>query len=137
MSRQVVLSFNKHGKSSFLSVSKGFLCTDDWGAAGGYPQFGDHSAPKILRSFGGRTFQATVGPQVRRCTLNCRRRTLNCRVAVDGGDGVRLHREGHPPGSGLVLTTCARIAAAAGGSLEIGPVPKIGTIVTIHLGPHS
>lgn len=50
---------------------------------------------------------------------------------------VRLHREGDPPGSGLGLATCARIAAAAGGKLEIGPVPTVGTIVTIHLGPHS
>lgn len=50
---------------------------------------------------------------------------------------VRLHREGDPPGSGLGLATCARIAAAAGGRLEIGPVPDAGTIVTIHLGPRS
>lgn len=50
---------------------------------------------------------------------------------------VRLHREGDPPGSGLGLATCARIAAAAGGRLEIGPIPDVGTIVTVHLGPHS
>jgi signal transduction histidine kinase len=50
---------------------------------------------------------------------------------------VRLHREGDPPGSGLGLATCARIAAAAGGRLEIGPVPDTGTIVTVRLGPHS
>ena len=50
---------------------------------------------------------------------------------------VRLHREGDPPGSGLGLATCARIAAAAGGRLKIDPTPDAGTIVTIHLGPHS
>jgi signal transduction histidine kinase len=50
---------------------------------------------------------------------------------------VRLDREGDPPGSGLGLATCARIAAAAGGRLEIGPVPDVGTIVTINLGPGS
>ena len=50
---------------------------------------------------------------------------------------VRLHREGDPPGTGLGLATCSRIAAAAGGRLEIGPVPNGGTMVTVHLGPHS
>ncbi|GAC1367983.1 MAG: hypothetical protein NVSMB43_00830 [Pseudarthrobacter sp.] len=50
---------------------------------------------------------------------------------------VRLHREGDPPGSGLGLATCSRIATAAGGKIEIGPVPGAGTIVTIHLGPLS
>lgn len=50
---------------------------------------------------------------------------------------VRLDRQGDPPGSGLGLATCARIAAAAGGRLDIGPAPTRGTIVTIHLGPHS
>jgi signal transduction histidine kinase len=50
---------------------------------------------------------------------------------------VRLHRAGDPPGSGLGLATCARIAAACGGRLEIGPVPGSGTMVTVHLGPDS
>jgi signal transduction histidine kinase len=50
---------------------------------------------------------------------------------------VRLHREGDPPGTGLGLATCARIVAAAGGRLKIGPVPGGGTIVTVHLGRHS
>jgi signal transduction histidine kinase len=50
---------------------------------------------------------------------------------------VRLHREGDPPGSGLGLATCSRIAAATGGRIEIGPVPGAGTIVTVHLGPLS
>lgn len=50
---------------------------------------------------------------------------------------VRLHREGDPPGSGLGLATCSRIAAATGGRIEIGPTPGAGTIVTVHLGPLS
>ncbi|RAX44686.1 histidine kinase [Arthrobacter sp. AQ5-06] len=50
---------------------------------------------------------------------------------------VRLHREGDPPGSGLGLATCSRIAAATGGRIEIGPVPGAGTIVAVHLGPLS
>ena len=50
---------------------------------------------------------------------------------------VRLDRQGDPPGSGLGLATCARIAAAAGGRLELGAAPGSGTIVTIHLGPDS
>ena len=50
---------------------------------------------------------------------------------------VRLHREADPPGTGLGLATCSRIAAAAGGKLDIGPVPNGGTMVTVHLGPHS
>jgi signal transduction histidine kinase len=50
---------------------------------------------------------------------------------------VRLDRAGDPPGTGLGLATCARIAAAAGGRLEIGPVPGGGTIVTVHLGRPS
>ncbi|MGO4237829.1 sensor histidine kinase [Pseudarthrobacter sp. YAF2] len=50
---------------------------------------------------------------------------------------VRLDRQGDPPGSGLGLATCARIAAAAGGRLELGGAPDSGTIVTINLGPDS
>jgi signal transduction histidine kinase len=50
---------------------------------------------------------------------------------------VRLDRQGDPPGSGLGLATCARIAAAAGGRLDLGPAPESGTVVTIHLGPGS
>lgn len=50
---------------------------------------------------------------------------------------VRLHREDDPPGTGLGLATCARIAAATGGRLEIGPAPGDGTIVTIHLRERS
>lgn len=50
---------------------------------------------------------------------------------------VRLDRQGDPPGSGLGLATCARIAAAAGGRLDLGAAPDSGTIVTIHLGPDS
>jgi signal transduction histidine kinase len=53
------------------------------------------------------------------------------------GPLVRLHRAGDPPGSGLGLATCARIAAAFGGRLEIGSVPRTGTMVTVHLGPES
>jgi signal transduction histidine kinase len=48
---------------------------------------------------------------------------------------VRLHREGDPPGSGLGLATCARIAAAHGGRLEISPSPSHGTTVSLYLGP--
>ena len=47
---------------------------------------------------------------------------------------VRLHRDGDPAGTGLGLATCARIAAAHGGRLEISPSPSGGTIVSIHLG---
>ena len=47
---------------------------------------------------------------------------------------VRLHREGDPPGSGLGLATCARIAAAHGGRLEIFPGPTGGTTVSLYLG---
>lgn len=49
---------------------------------------------------------------------------------------VRLHRDGDPPGSGLGLATCARIAAAHDGRLEISPSPSGGTTVSLYLaGP--
>lgn len=47
---------------------------------------------------------------------------------------VRLQREGDPAGTGLGLATCARIAAAHGGRLEISPSPSGGTTVSIYLG---
>lgn len=47
---------------------------------------------------------------------------------------VRLQREGDPAGTGLGLATCARIAAAHGGRLEISPGPSDGTAVSIYLG---
>lgn len=47
---------------------------------------------------------------------------------------VRLQREGDPVGTGLGLATCARIAAAHGGRLEISPGPSDGTAVSIYLG---
>ena len=47
---------------------------------------------------------------------------------------VRLRREGDPAGTGLGLATCARVAAAHGGRLEISPSLSGGTIVSIHLG---
>lgn len=47
---------------------------------------------------------------------------------------VRLQREGDPAGTGLGLATCARIAAAHGGRLEISPGPSGGTAVNIYLG---
>lgn len=47
---------------------------------------------------------------------------------------VRLHREGDPPGTGLGLATCARIASAHGGRLEVSPTPGGGTTVSIYLG---
>jgi signal transduction histidine kinase len=47
---------------------------------------------------------------------------------------VRLHRDGDPGGSGLGLATCARIAAAHGGRLEISPSPGGGTTVSVYLG---
>ncbi|MDQ0145587.1 sensor histidine kinase [Pseudarthrobacter niigatensis] len=50
---------------------------------------------------------------------------------------VRLDRQGDPPGSGLGLATCARIAAATGGRLDLGSAPGSGTVVTVHLGPGS
>lgn len=46
---------------------------------------------------------------------------------------VRLHREGDPAGSGLGLATCARIATAHGGRLEISGNPDEGTTVSLHL----
>jgi signal transduction histidine kinase len=46
---------------------------------------------------------------------------------------VRLHRDDDPPGSGLGLATCVRIADAHGGRLEIGPGPDGGTTVTVRL----
>ncbi|YCH19657.1 response regulator [Arthrobacter sp. D1-29] len=48
---------------------------------------------------------------------------------------VRLHREGDPPGSGLGLATCARIAAAHGGRLDISASQSGGTAVSLYLGP--
>lgn len=49
---------------------------------------------------------------------------------------VRLRRDGDPPGSGLGLATCARIAAAHDGRLEISPSPSGGTTVSLSLaGP--
>lgn len=60
---------------------------------------------------------------------------------IDDGDRrkvveplVRLHRDGDPAGTGLGLATCARIAAAHGGRLEISPSPGGGTTVSIYLG---
>ncbi|MDR7161000.1 response regulator [Arthrobacter sp. BE255] len=47
---------------------------------------------------------------------------------------VRLHRDGDPAGTGLGLATCARVAAAHGGRLEISSSPSGGTAVAIHLG---
>lgn len=47
---------------------------------------------------------------------------------------VRLHREGDPSGTGLGLATCARIATAHGGRLEISPSPSGGATVSIYLG---
>jgi signal transduction histidine kinase len=47
---------------------------------------------------------------------------------------VRLQRKGDPPGTVLGLATCARIAAAHGGRLEIAPSVSGGTTVSIHLG---
>ncbi|MFB0835033.1 GAF domain-containing sensor histidine kinase [Arthrobacter halodurans] len=44
---------------------------------------------------------------------------------------VRLGRAGDPPGTGLGLATCARIAAAHGGALEIGDAPDGGATVTV------
>jgi signal transduction histidine kinase len=46
---------------------------------------------------------------------------------------VRLHRGGDPPGFGLGLATCVRIAQAHGGRLEIGATPGGGTIVSVVL----
>lgn len=46
---------------------------------------------------------------------------------------VRLHRDGDPPGSGLGLATCVRIATAHGGRLAISSGPDGGTIVSVRL----
>ncbi|MFI5085405.1 MAG: ATP-binding protein [Actinomycetales bacterium] len=50
---------------------------------------------------------------------------------------VRLHRSGDPGGSGLGLATCARIAAAHGGTLELDDAPGGGTVVTVRLAPRT
>ncbi|WP_284978494.1 response regulator [Arthrobacter sp. fls2-241-R2A-200] len=47
---------------------------------------------------------------------------------------VRLRRDGDPPGSGLGLATCARIAAAHKGRLQISGNPGEGTTVSLFLG---
>ena len=47
---------------------------------------------------------------------------------------VRLRRDGDPPGSGLGLATCARIAAAHAGRLEISGNQGEGTTVSLFLG---
>ncbi|MFF2245975.1 ATP-binding protein [Arthrobacter sp. NPDC058130] len=46
---------------------------------------------------------------------------------------VRLHRDDDPPGSGLGLATCLRIAKAHGGRLEISSGPDGGTTVSVTL----
>jgi signal transduction histidine kinase len=46
---------------------------------------------------------------------------------------VRLHRDDDPPGSGLGLATCVRIATAHGGQLDIGSGPDGGTTVSLRL----
>jgi signal transduction histidine kinase len=49
---------------------------------------------------------------------------------------VRLHRADDPPGFGLGLATCVRIAQAHGGRLEINSAPGGGTTVSVILpGP--
>jgi len=46
---------------------------------------------------------------------------------------VRLHREGDPAGTGLGLATCASVAAAHGGRLEISANSSGGTTISIYL----
>jgi signal transduction histidine kinase len=46
---------------------------------------------------------------------------------------VRLHRDSDPPGSGLGLATCVRIADAHGGHLKVRASPGGGTIVSLRL----
>lgn len=46
---------------------------------------------------------------------------------------IRLHRDGDPPGSGLGLATCVRIAGAHGGRLDIGEGSDGGTIVSLRI----
>ena len=46
---------------------------------------------------------------------------------------VRLHRADDPPGFGLGLATCVRIAQAHGGRLEISEAPGGGTNVSVIL----
>ncbi|MHA7283478.1 ATP-binding protein [Arthrobacter sp. TMS2-4] len=48
---------------------------------------------------------------------------------------VRLNRDGDPAGSGIGLATCARIAAAHGGSISLSETPGGGTTATVDLGP--
>ncbi|WP_434993502.1 sensor histidine kinase [Arthrobacter sp. Ld5] len=48
---------------------------------------------------------------------------------------VRLHRDGDPAGSGIGLATCARIAAAHGGSIGLTETPGGGITATVDLGP--
>lgn len=48
---------------------------------------------------------------------------------------VRLHRDGDPAGSGIGLATCARIAAAHGGSISLTETPGGGITATVDLGP--
>lgn len=48
---------------------------------------------------------------------------------------VRLHRDGDPAGSGIGLATCARIAAAHGGSIALTETHGGGITVTVDLGP--